>query len=101
MTSLPQMTCQKFIARNKIEKFYVFQKLCEKVVKLVKDQELSIHLFPFYSISNSTVSLQINKFRGYVDMLTYTFTLSYLHVHYVISLNTICCHPRNFNHSNN
>ena len=38
--------------------------------------------------------------RVRVDMRTYTFTTLYLHAHYVIPLNTICCHPRNFNHSN-
>ena len=34
-------------------------------------------------------------------MSTYTFTMSYLHAHYVIPSNTICHHPRNFSHSNN
>ena len=34
------MTCQEFIARDGIENFDVFQKLCQKVVKLVKDKEI-------------------------------------------------------------
>ena len=72
------------------------------IISLLFDKLPPLTAIRQFSIHNSTISLLINKFRGCVDMRTYTFTTSYLHAaHYVIPLNTICCHPRNSNHSNN